>query len=166
MPVISFNDLPATSRVWLFGAAAPIDEVDEKRVLATVDAFLVTWQAHGQPLWSARDWREGRFLAVGVDTAREGASGCSIDGLFRALKAIEGGIGTTLLDSSLVYYRDEAGFVHALSREDFAALGRRGQIGPETRVMDLSITDVAAYREKFERRASESWHAVLLPGSS
>jgi hypothetical protein len=164
MPVIPFTELPATSRVWLFGAAAEIDEIDERRVLATVDSFLITWQAHGQPLWSARDWRDGRFLAVGVDTAREGASGCSIDGLFRALKGIEGGIGTTLLDNSLVYYRDEADFVHAVSRDDFAMLGRRGHVGPDTRVMDLSITDVATYRTTFERRAKDSWHAALLPG--
>lgn len=164
MPVIAFPDLPPASRVWIFAAAAPIDEVDEKRVLAAVDAFLLTWQAHGQPLWSSRDWRDGRFLAVGVDTSREGASGCSVDGLYRALRAIEGGIGTTLLDSSLVYYRDDAGFVHSVSREDFAALGRGGHVGPDTRVMDLSLTDAGSYRQAFERRAGDSWHAALLPG--
>jgi hypothetical protein len=163
MPVVPFSELPADGRVWLFGAAADIDDVDEPRVLAAVDAFLVTWMAHGQPLWSARDWRLGRFLAVGVDTSREGASGCSIDGLFRALKAIENGIGTTLLDTALVHYRDEAGFVHAISREDFAVLGRGGHVGPDTTVMDLSIIDVGTYRTAFERRAGDSWHAALLP---
>ena len=152
MPVIPFTDLPPERRVWLFAAAAPIDDVDEKRVLAAVDSFLLTWAAHGQPLWAARDWRDGRFLAVGVDTSREGASGCSIDGLYRALRAIEGGIGTTMLDSSLVYYRDSVGLVHGLARADFALLARGGHIGPDTPVMDLSITDAATYRTSFERR--------------
>jgi hypothetical protein len=165
MPVVPFSELPADARVWLFGAAADIDDVDEKRVLAAVDAFLLTWQAHGQPLWCARDWRDGRFLAVGVDTAREGASGCSIDGLFRALKGIEGGIGTTMLDKALVYYRDIAGLVHAISRDDFAVLGRGGHVGSDTMVMDLSITDAETYRTTFERRAKDSWHAALLPGA-
>ena len=162
MPVLPFTELPPDGRVWVFGAAAPVDDVDERRVLATVDKFLATWQAHGQPLHAARDWRDGRFLAVGVDTSREGASGCSIDGLYRALKAIEGGIGTTLLDNSLVYYRDAQGFVHALSRDDFMALAHEGHVGPDTPVMDLSITDVATYRARFERRAGDSWHATLL----
>lgn len=162
MPIVPFAELPADARVWLFGAAAPIDEVDEKRVLAAVDSFLLTWKAHSQPLWAARDWREERFLAVGVDTSREGASGCSIDGLYRALKAIEGGIGTTLLDGSLVYYRDDAGLVHGISRDDFAYLARRGEVGPDTPVMDLSITDVATYRSAFSRPARSSWHASLL----
>ncbi len=162
MPTLAFSALPAESRVWLFGAAAPIDDVDEQRVLTTVDQFLAGWQAHGQPLYAGRDWRDGRFLAIGVDTSREGASGCSVDGLFRALKAIEGGIGTTLLDHSLVYYRDGAGFVHAVSRDDFALLARDGHVGPDTPVMDLSITDAGAYRAGFERRAGDSWHAALL----
>jgi len=163
MPVVPFSDLPSDARVWLFGAAAPVDDVDEQRVLATVDAFLGAWKAHGQPLYAARDWRDGRFLAVAVDTSREGASGCSIDGLFRALKGIEGGIGTTLLDNSLVYYRDADGYVHAVSRVDFTHLAKDGDVGPGTSVMDLSITDVASYRARFERRAADSWHAGLLP---
>jgi hypothetical protein len=163
MPVVPFAELPPASRVWIFGAAAPIDDVDAQRVLATVDAFLRTWQAHGQPLFAGRDWRDGRFLAVGVDVAREGASGCSIDGLYRALKGIEGGIGTTLLDNSLVYYRDGDGLVHAVTRDDFSLLGRGGHVGADTPVMDLSITDVAAYRAAFERRAAVSWHHSLLP---
>lgn len=162
MPILEFSQLPQDARVWLFGASAPIDDVDEGRVLATVDKFLKTWQAHGHPLYAARDWRDGRFLAIGVDTSREGASGCSVDGLFRALKGIEGGIGTTLLDRSLVYFRDDEGVVHGVSREDFAHLAREGHVGPDTTVMDLSITDAAAYRQQFERRAGESWHAALL----
>ena len=163
MPVLPFTDLPPSARVWMFGAAADIDDVDEQRVLATVDTFLKTWQAHGAALWCARDWRDGRFLAVAVDTSREGASGCSIDGLFRALKGIEGGIGTTLLDNALVYYRDPAGFVHAVSREDFTRLARGGHVDAETPVMNLSITDVASYRTAFERPVRDSWHAALLP---
>lgn len=164
MPVIPFAELPATSRVWVFGAAAPIDDVDEKRLLAAVDAFLLTWAAHGHPLWCAREWRDERFLAIGVDTSREGASGCSIDGLFRTLKGLEAGIGTTLLDNSLVYYRDGAGFVHGLARDDFAHLGRTSAVNGETTVFDLSVVDATAYRETFERRANESWHAALLAG--
>ena len=164
MPVIPFSNLPPESRVWLFGAAAPIDDVDETRLLAAVDGFLLTWAAHGHPLWCAREWRDERFLAIGVDTQREGASGCSIDGLFRALKALEAGIGTTMLDSALVYYRDAAGFVHGLSRDDFAHLARIGAVDAQTQVFDLSVVDAATYREKFERRASDSWHAALLTG--
>lgn len=162
MPVIPFSTLPAESRIWLFGAAAPIDDVDETRLLAAVDGFLLTWAAHGHPLTCAREWSEERFLAIGVDTSQEGASGCSIDGLFRTLKTLEAGIGTTMVDSSLVFYRDSAGFVHGLSRDDFAHLARTGAVDADTTVFDLSLVDAASYREKFERRANDSWHAALL----
>lgn len=162
MPLLQFSEIPSDGRVWLFGAAAPIDDVDERRLLTTVDRFLASWKAHGHPLFAARDWRDGRFLAIAVDRSREGASGCSIDGLFQALKRLEEGIGTTLLNGSLVYYRDAEDFVHGVSRDDFSRLSREGHVGPDTRVMDLSITDAATYRAQFERRASESWHAGLL----
>lgn len=162
MPLISFAELPASGRVWLFGASADIDEVDEQRVLYATDEFLRAWHAHGVPLWAAREWRDGRFLAVGVDVERAGASGCSIDGLFRSLRGIESAIGTTMLNSSLVFYRDTKGFVHSVSRPEFCQLARTGHVGPDTLVMDLSITEVATYRSSFERRASESWHASLL----
>ena len=69
-----------------------------------------------------------------------------------------------MLDSSLVFYRDSAGFVHGLSRDDFAHLARTGAVNAETPVFDLSVVDAATYREKFERRANDSWHAALLSG--
>lgn len=163
MPLIPFEELPDTSRVWLFAAAAPVDEVDAERLLTAVDKFLKTWAAHEHPLYSAREWRDERFLAIGVDDTREGASGCSIDGLFRLLKKLEGGIGTTLLDHSLVYYRDDAGFVHGVSRADFSHLGRTKGVTKKTHVFDLSITDAGTYRAGFERAAGDSWHGGLLP---
>src|SRR6185436_14765549 len=97
MPMTSFDTLPDDARVWVFGTDAPVDDVDAKRLLAAAEGFLVAWKAHGHPLTSAREWRDDRFLVVGVDQRTEGASGCSIDGLFRTLKGLEEAIGTSLV---------------------------------------------------------------------
>ena len=94
MPLVPFASLPDDARVWVFAAMAPLDEVDEPRLLAAVDGYLLTWKAHGAALTCAREFREEYFLAVGVDESASGASGCSVDGLFRVLKGIEDGIGT------------------------------------------------------------------------
>ena len=163
MPVTDFGSLPGDARVWVFAAAAPLDDIDEKRVLAAVDAHLLQWKAHGHPLTSARDWREERFLAVGVDQRTEGASGCSIDGLFRTLQGLEPAIGTTLVAGGLVFFRGPGDVVCSLSREDFELLGRNGGATRETAVFDTTVTTAEAYREGFERRAGDSWHAALLP---
>src|SRR5262245_18169653 len=97
MPMVRFDTLPDDASDWVVGAAAPVDEVDAKRLLAAVDGFLLQWKAHGHPLTCAREWRDDRFLVVGVDQSTEGASGCSIDGLFRTLQGLEAGIGTSLV---------------------------------------------------------------------
>ena len=97
MPSVPFDTLPDDARLWVFASAEPLGAEQSARLLQEVDAFLATWAAHGDPLRAARDWRDDRFLAVGVDQSTAGASGCSIDGLFRRLQALEPALGTTLL---------------------------------------------------------------------
>lgn len=162
MPLVPFEQLPDDARVWVFGAAAPVDDVDSRRLLAAVDGYLVQWKAHGHPLTCARDWRNDRFLIIGVDQRTEGASGCSIDGLFRTLQGLERAIGTTLVGGGRVYFRDSQGFVHAVTRPEFEAMAARNEVGAETAVFDTTVTTAAAARTAFEQPAKASWHANLL----
>ena len=74
MPIVHFDDLPDSARVWIFASDVPLAGETADLVLASVDAFLAGWKAHGVPLRCARDWRDGRFLAVGVDVTAENAS--------------------------------------------------------------------------------------------
>lgn len=154
--------LPDDSRVWVFGAANELTASASDRLLGAVDDFLAQWNAHGSPLVCGRDWRDDRFLAIGVDQSTAGASGCSIDGLFRTLARLEPELGTSLLGAGRVYYRDEGGRVNAATRPVFNQLAREGRIGPETLAFDTSITTASAWRERFERPVRESWHAGLI----
>jgi hypothetical protein len=159
---VSFDTLPADARVWVFGAATELTAPVAERLLGAVDAFLAQWNAHGAPLVCGRDWRDDRFLAIGVDQSTAGASGCSVDGLFRTLARLEPEIGTTLLGSGRVYYRDADGTVNATTRKAFNALAREGRVGSDTPVFDTSLTTAAAWRDGFERPLRESWHAELI----
>src|SRR5678815_5444615 len=86
MPRIDFSLLPDDARLWIFAAAEPVIGDRAALLLARVDAYLEQWKAHGSPLTCSRDWREERFLAIAVDQQSTGASGCSIDALFRILQ--------------------------------------------------------------------------------
>ncbi|SRR5581483_4788906 len=163
MPLVPFETLPDDARVWVFGAAAPVDEVDARKLLAAVDGFLIQWKAHGHPLTCAREWRDDRFLVIGVDQRTEGASGCSIDGLFRMLQGLERAIGTTMVGGGRVYFRDTQGLVHAVTRAEFEAMARRAELGVDTPVFDTTVTTVGQVRTAFELPAKKSWHATLLP---
>jgi hypothetical protein len=163
MPLIRFEDLPDAARTWVFGSDKTLDQSATDVLLREVDRFLSQWNAHGAPLTVGRDWKYGRFLTVAVDQSTAGASGCSIDGLFRALKTLESRLGASMVTSGLVFYRDDKGKIQSVDREQFSALGAEGKIQPNTQVFDPTVTTLGEWRARFELEAAQSWHAGLLP---
>jgi hypothetical protein len=163
MPVVPFETLPDSSRVWAFGSDKLLTEEGTKLLLAGVDAHLDDWKAHGAPLTVGREWRDGRFLVVAVDQSTAGASGCSIDGLFRVLQQVEREAGASLVGGGRIYYRDNHGVVQSATRDEIATLAQSGVITKDTVVFDLTLTDLGTFRACFERRAKESWVNELLP---
>jgi hypothetical protein len=163
MPRTAFRSLPDSARLWVFACdPVPPDGV-QARLLEAADDFLDHWQAHGNPLTCARDWRDDRFLAIAVDQSTAGASGCSIDGLFRTLRSLESAIGSRIVGGGSVFFRAPDGSVACVSRDDFSAMAERGETSRSTMVFDTSITTARDWREKFEMPVGESWHSVLLP---
>ena len=162
MPMMPFEKLPDASRVWVFGADRTLSEQQSRQLLDEVDRFLPTWTAHGSPLTVGRDWRHGRFLTIAVDQSTAGASGCSIDGLFRTLKSLEPRLGASLVTSGLVFFRDEANAVQSVDREKFSELGAGGKITADTIVFDPTVTTLREWRARFELPLRDSWHARLI----
>lgn len=162
MPHVAFESLPPNARAWVFGAGDVLDEGHSKQLLAIVDEYLSQWRAHGVPLECSRDFRDNRFLAIGVDEAATGASGCSIDGLFRTLQAAQGLLGTSLVGGGVMFYRDAGGIVQCVDRNRFVELAKDGVIAMDTHVFDLTVDTVGRWREKFEKRAGDSWHARVI----
>jgi hypothetical protein len=162
MPIVPFDALPDSARIWIFGSDRALDCQTIELLMATVDRYLSEWKAHGVPLRSGRDWREDRFLTIGVDVTAENASGCSIDGLFRALRQIEQSTGARLVGGGRIFLRARDGSITVVSREEFVDQARRGVVTGETPVFDLSLATLGDFRQRFERRAWEGWTARLL----
>jgi hypothetical protein len=162
MPVVPFDSLPDASRVWVFGSDLPLTEEGTKALLKGVDEHLKNWKAHGEPLTVASQLRDHRFLVIAVDQSTAGATGCSIDGLFRVLQALESTLGASLVSGGRVFYRDGTGAVQSASRGDVPALAKSGAITKDTVVFDTSLTDLGAFRSGFEKRSKESWIASLM----
>ena len=163
MPQVQFESLPDDARVWVFGSDRTIADADSRPLLAAVDQFIDRWAAHGTPLHASRDWREGRFLTIAVDQRQAGASGCSIDGLFRTLQGLESAIGASLVGGGRIYYRTPDGDVASVARDEVEALGEQGVIGRDTPVFDPTVATLGDWRRRFETTAGASWHAQLLP---
>jgi hypothetical protein len=166
MPLVDFKQLPDDARVWVFGSDRPLDDTQRTRLLATVDEYLAQWKAHGSPLTCAREWTENQFLTIGVDQRTEGASGCSIDALFRTLQQLERELGLSLVGGGRVFYRTSSGRVNAVDREEFFGLAERGTVTRGTPVFDTTVTTLGDWRERFEGPAAGSWHGQLFPAQA
>src|SRR5688500_13930366 len=159
MPLVPIEDLPDNARAWVFGADRYLDEEATDLLLSEVDRFLSQWHAHGAPLTTGRDWRHGRFLTVAVDQSTAGASGCSIDGLFRSLKALEPRLGASLVTSGVVFFRSQQGAIQCVDRERSTALSAESNVITESRVFDPWVTTLGEGRARYELEAADSWHS-------
>jgi hypothetical protein len=164
VPIVAFDSLPDSARLWVFASDSTLTGAAADTVLAAVDSFLADWKAHGVPLRCAREWRDGRFLAIGVDVTAENASGCSIDGLFRTLQQLERQVGTRLVGGGRVFYRTKSG-IDLATREEFALRVARGEVARETPVFDTTVTDAGHWRSQFEVPAGTAWTAGFFSRS-
>ena len=103
MPLVSWSELPDTSRFWCFVADRPWT-ADEEVVLRTgLDALCEAWAAHGAPVYAGYQLVEQRVLALAADEARTAASGCSIDSRMAALRALGDQLGIDWLGRMHVF---------------------------------------------------------------
>lgn len=166
MPIVPFDTLPDSSRLWVFASDRDLAGGPADTLLAAVDRFLAEWRAHGVPLRCGREWRDDRFLAIGVDVDEENASGCSIDGLFRTLQQLQREIGAQLVGGGRVFYRSRGGAIETSGREEFSQRAKRGEVTMATPVFDTSLTDAAAWRTRFEQPAGVAWTASYFKTAS
>jgi hypothetical protein len=150
----------------MFAASVPITGDRATLLLNAVDEWMAEWKAHGEPLTCARDWRDDHFLAIGVDQSTAGASGCSIDALFRVFQELQGSLGTSLVGGGRVFYRSREGKIEAVTRRDFESRAAAGDVDAATVVFDTSVTTAGDYRTRFENRAEDTWHRELIQGTS
>src|SRR3954469_19724794 len=106
MRLVPFDSLPDSSRVWIFGSDERLSEDGATTLMRDVGEHLADWKAHGEPLTVGSQLIDDRFLVVAVDQSTAGASGCSIDGLFRVLQRVQGTLGVNLVGGGRLFYRD------------------------------------------------------------
>jgi len=159
MPRTDISRLSDDANIWIFPITPAI--ADPGAMLRQVDAFLDSWASHNTPVLAARELRDGRFLIVAADKDAE-KSGCSIDRLFALMRTMEREFAVSMLDASLVYYRDADGTVREAKRSEL-----RDRANDSTIVFDTTAPTLGDIRSgTWERPARDSWHASLLRRSA
>lgn len=161
MPYTDFNQLPDESKAWVFAANRSLTNDDRETIAREVPNFLAQWTAHGAPVPASYEIRDDRFLVVAADE-RVAPGGCSIDSLFRFIRALGEHLDVQMLDSGSVWFRDKAGEIRAADRPEFKKLAASGDVHEETPIFDTSLDHLSAYRTAFEIPAQKSWAARML----
>lgn len=163
MSLIPFDTLPDDARLWCFGASRAPDAPTTELLFDSMRAFVAEWTAHRRDLHAGFDWLHGRFLLIGVDESRAGASGCSIDALTGHLRRLGAKLDLDLLDSMPVWFRDTAGDIRMVSRAQFSDLAAQGDVSADTPVFDLTLTRLGDARAGgLETPAGTTWQRSLL----
>ena len=69
MPLVPFETLPDSARVWVFGSDRPLSDEATANLMTAVEGYLAEWKAHGEPLTAAYEWRFGRLLVDRASTS-------------------------------------------------------------------------------------------------
>jgi len=111
-----FDLLPPTSRIWVYQCNRALSPQEEVEILEKANHFARTWSAHGNDLQAGAAVHYNQFLILSVNEEENGASGCSIDKLFKFIEEIESTCKISLLDrSKLAIYIDNEVYISPIS---------------------------------------------------
>ncbi|MBL7929387.1 MAG: hypothetical protein JNL47_07980 [Bacteroidia bacterium] len=96
--LIPFEQLPGTSRIWIFQSDKKLEHKTIDLILQKAGLFLENWTAHNNELHAGAAVLHHHFLILAVDENKNDASGCSIDKAFRFIQSLEKELNISLLN--------------------------------------------------------------------
>jgi hypothetical protein len=157
---IRFEDMPGHSRVWIFQAERTLGDGEEMMLDLRIRNFLEDWTSHQRTIRASYEIHLHRFVILAVDEDQVGASGCSIDKLFRFVQSLESEMGFVLLDKQKIALQQAGGIVsvplHTLKEKV-----RAGEMDKEEKYFDLMIAQKESLGE-FLKPLSSGWLARYL----
>lgn len=159
--LVSFEQLPETSRIWVYQANRNFSEEELKEIHEMLPQFLTQWTAHGASLHAGYEVRYNRFIIIGLDQSMASASGCSIDASVHFIQGLEKRYGVELLDRMNVSFK-QGDYITYKSMSDFKKMAREKAINKNTIVFNNLVANKQEYLEHWEVPASESWHGRFI----
>ncbi|MBT8204302.1 MAG: ABC transporter ATPase [Eudoraea sp.] len=155
---VDFQDLPDTSRIWIYQANRPFTEAELEEVHGFMKEFIEQWTAHGKDLQAGYEIRYRRFIILGLDQSHASASGCSIDASVHFIQGLEKRYQMDLLDKMNVSFK-QGEYVTYKPLTDFKKMAKQRAISGNTIVFNNLVNNKQEYLESWEVPAFESWHS-------
>lgn len=159
--LIPFNELPDTSRVWIYQANRSFSDAELQEITSRIEEFLSAWTAHGSNLNASYEIKYRRFIIFALDQEVHPASGCSIDASVKFIQQLEKDFEVDLLDKMNVSYK-QGEHVAYKNLIDFRKMAKDKAVSPNTIVFNNLVNTKAEYLEEWEVPAKDSWHNRFL----
>lgn len=156
-----FNNLPDTSRIWIYQSNRKFTEEELEYIAAKTRHFLTQWTAHGANLEAGFEVKYDRFIVIGLNQENASASGCSIDASVHFILEIQEKMGVDLLDKMNVTFYNGKYIAHK-PLIDFRKMAKNKSVSANTIVFNNLVNTKAEYLEKWEVPAKDSWHSRFL----
>lgn len=143
--------LPDSSRVWIYKADRFLSNEEVDRIQKKVDDFIPTWAAHGKKLYAEAKVVDNLWIVIAADESREGASGCSIDKIFRLVADLEKEMACSFTNRLIVAYQSDG----EIKLTPLAQIKEVG-IHSDTLIYDDTIQNLAEFKQRL-RPANETW---------
>ena len=153
-----FQDMPETSRIWIYQADRALTEDEIRAIEETGKAFTSDWTAHQRNLKASFAVLHHRFLILAVDEETQEATGCSIDKSVHFIKQVEQAYGLHLFDRTNIPFL-ENGQVRVHKLPEIKRKVEAGEIQKDTLTFNTLVQTKKEWQEKGVQAASETWLA-------
>lgn len=154
------QELPNSSRVWVYQANRFLTERELDEIKEDLKAFLSDWNAHGSRLNADASLVYNRFVVLMVDESQAMASGCSIDKSVQLVKSWEQKYGLDFFDRMQILYK-EGGEIKEQRMHDFWAMRKALLINDDTIVFNNLVGNKGEFENSWEVPFKDSWHAKM-----
>ena len=159
--LVNFQDLPDTSRVWIYQCNRSFSDVENNEISQKISEFLTSWTAHGADLNAGFEIKYKRFIVIALDQEMNPATGCSIDASVKFIQELETDYEVDLMDKMNVSYK-QGDYVAYKTLTDFKKMAKDKAVSKNTIVFNNLVNSKAEYLEFWEVPASESWHSRFV----
>lgn len=160
---VAFHTLPPSARVWIYQANRAFTQ-EEKNIIETrLSQALEQWTAHGNTLKAGFDLPYNQFVVIGLDESFSGASGCSIDALFRHLKTLGEELNIDFFNRDLIGFlvNNEVRLIPRSALKTFFQ-----QADADVLTFNNLVSDKQSLTQHWLQAAKNSWLKRYMPAVS
>lgn len=154
--LVSFDQMPDTSRLWVYQAERTLNPFEQDLVRDATSKFLEEWTAHGSNLKASYDLMHDQFLVITLDENVSQASGCSIDSSVNHIRNLEGMLGVSLINNDKVAFLidDKVELLPAIGLKQ--ALLKK-EVASSTKVFNNTVQNLGDFKSDWLVESSQTW---------